>query len=112
MKKRYLLLVVICLAGLILSACAPKNQLVGIWKDRISGSIFEFKSDGSLSATMLGISFDGKYTVADQKTLKLDLTAVLGASGIQIYTYKLNNNVLTLSMGSEVMVLDKVKVVK
>lgn len=100
----------LCILLIGLTTCTAKNQIVGSWKDRISGSIFEFKKDGTLAANMLVISIDGKYSFIDNNTIKLDLSSALGAAGQQTYTYKLNNNVLTLTMGSTVMVFDRVKV--
>lgn len=65
MKFRSQVVAVLCFAALALTACSKK--LEGTYKDDLGLQKYEFKSDGNVYVSTMGITKESKYTVEDKK---------------------------------------------
>jgi len=112
MKNKIRVLTIIFIIAiflLLISACSPKQNLVGKWQDQQSGETLEFFKDGTVSMTTLGMSLTGSYTVLDAKNLKINISGLFGIGGAQIYEYSVSGNTLTLTFSGIAEQFTKVK---
>ncbi len=105
--KRLAAAAVILAMVFALSACGKSNSIVGKWEATEDGitAAYEFKSDGSGSLSVSGVSVDITWkTEGDQLTVSMEL---LGSEDSQAYTYSLKGNELTLSADGESLTLKR-----
>jgi hypothetical protein len=97
-KKTFKVLSILVICLLLISACSPKQKLIGKWQNEQSGEILEFFKDGTISMTTLGMSFTGSYSILDDTNLKITISGLLGIGGSQIYEYSVSGDTLTLTI--------------
>ena len=68
--KKYRILVVFISLVLILTACTPKNPLLGNWESE-NGDVFKFYKDGTLVVESAYINFSGTYEIIDDSSVKI-----------------------------------------
>ena len=94
-QNSVLWVITICSLLLLCVACKPGAAILGKWQAE-DGSILEFFKEGTV--TMAGglIPVTGRYTIVNNKTLRLDLGGLWGLAGPQMFEYRVSGKYLTL----------------
>lgn len=104
--KKYRVLVVFISLVLFLTACTPKNPLLGNWESE-NGDLFKFYKDGTLVVESDYINFSGTYEIIDDSSVKITFEGLLSLAGSSVADYKVSGKTLTLTMSGENFVLSK-----
>jgi hypothetical protein len=97
-----LLLIVITITILFTFACligGLKSQIIGRWGEASgSGLTLEFYENGTVTATILGMTATGDYACLDTDTIRIDLTGLAGSIlGAQTFDVAIDGDTMILS---------------
>lgn len=107
--KKYGILVVFLSLALILSACAPKNPLLGKWESESGEDVITFYEDGTIVIVSGTVRLPGTYEIIDKSNLKIEFDGYFNLMDPTITDYKISGKTLTLGMLGDDFVLTKVK---
>jgi hypothetical protein len=96
-------------AVLFLAACGGHNNaIVGEWKSKDAGIVFEFFQDGTVTWEQGGRTFTGQYKHIDDENIRLDMMGDLGARAIVLKDVSIRNNQLNVTLDGQPLVFDAV----
>jgi hypothetical protein len=92
---------------LFLTACGGSNNaIVGEWKSKDAGIVFEFFQDGTVTWEQGGRTFTGQYKYIDNENVRLDIVGDLGARAIVLKDVSIRNNQLSVTLDGQSLVFD------
>jgi len=97
-KKIQFVVLILVVCAFIIVACSAKNEFIGTWKNAQNGDTIEFLENGTIKMNSFGYIHPGGYKILDDSKIQIDMLALLGLGGAQIYQYKISGSTLTLEI--------------
>ncbi len=87
---------------LLVTACGPKNSLIGKWEDSEGMDLtFEFLKDGRLITSSGGMSVEGTYENVDKDTISVTVSEMFGSPEPVLIDFSVTGDTLILTAEGE-----------
>lgn len=98
MKTKNSAILILILLFLLLSiGCLRQKSIVGKWQPTSGTETMEFFKDGTVATEGGPMALTGKYTILDEKRLKIEFGGMGALAGPMMATYEISGDELTLT---------------